>query len=104
MFARKLRRADIPSLHITNILLYSVSSDPEESAKRGIAVDILDGRDCVLSAQVLQEFYVQATSAKTAFGLPHDLAAGFVGAWLRFHVEPLTVHLLARALDIKHGH
>jgi predicted nucleic acid-binding protein len=45
----------------TNILLYAISRDPAEQEKAKLAADILAGRDIVLSVQVLQEFYVQAT-------------------------------------------
>jgi len=40
----------------TNVLLYAISADPEERAKREEANTILAARDLVLSAQVLQEF------------------------------------------------
>jgi predicted nucleic acid-binding protein len=45
----------------TNILLYSISTDPTEAAKRAIAIALLEADDVALSVQVLQEFYVQAT-------------------------------------------
>jgi predicted nucleic acid-binding protein len=47
----------------TNILLYAISRDPTEQGKAARANDILAARDIVLSVQVLQEFYVQATRA-----------------------------------------
>ena len=47
----------------TNVLLYSISRDPAEAAKRDRAVALLAADDLGLSAQVLQEFYVQATRA-----------------------------------------
>jgi predicted nucleic acid-binding protein len=40
----------------TNILLYSISRDPAESAKRDRAIDLLERDDGALSVQVLQEF------------------------------------------------
>ncbi len=45
----------------TNILLYLISSDPAEAGKRQKAIDIVAPMDWVVSAQVLQEFYVNAT-------------------------------------------
>ena len=45
----------------TNILLYSISRDAREAAKRDRAVALLERDDGALSVQVLQEFYVQAT-------------------------------------------
>ena len=40
----------------TNILLYSISTDRNEKAKRELATKLLAGRDNALSVQVLQEF------------------------------------------------
>ena len=45
----------------TNVLLYAVSTAGDEAAKRLTARAILEREDLVLSVQVLQEFYVQAT-------------------------------------------
>jgi predicted nucleic acid-binding protein len=45
----------------TNVLLYSISRDPTETAKRDRAVALIDAGGNALSVQVLQEFYVQAT-------------------------------------------
>jgi predicted nucleic acid-binding protein len=45
----------------TNVLIYSISRDPAEAAKRDRAVALLDQDDNALSVQVLQEFYMQAT-------------------------------------------
>lgn len=45
----------------TNIVLYSLSAHPTERDKRNIAQAIFERTDLVLSAQVLSEFYVQAT-------------------------------------------
>lgn len=45
----------------TNVLLYAVSTLPDEAAKATKAQALLMDRDLALSVQVLQEFYVQAT-------------------------------------------
>jgi predicted nucleic acid-binding protein len=58
----------------TNILLYSISRDPTETAKRYRAVALIDEGGNALSAQVLQEFYVQATRPTRRDALPHDIA------------------------------
>ena len=50
----------------TNVLLYAVSTAPEERAKAAVARAILDRTDLALSVQVLQEFFVQATRAGAA--------------------------------------
>jgi len=85
----------------TNILLYSISRDRRETAKRDIAVALLDRRDNGLSVQVLQEFYVQATRATRPDALPHEIAAGLVRTWLRFPVQEISVAVMSGALDIK---
>ncbi|MDD4933916.1 MAG: PIN domain-containing protein [Methylacidiphilaceae bacterium] len=88
----------------TNILLYSISRAPEESTKRARAIELLEEGDCGLSVQVLQEFYVQATRATRADALPHELAAGLIGTWLRFPVQDNNLAVLKGALEIKATH
>jgi len=85
----------------TNILLYSISRDPPEAAKRERAIALLDADDNALSVQVLQEFYVQATRPTRSDALPHDIAAGLVRTWLRFKVQEITVPIMIDALRIK---
>lgn len=84
----------------TNVLLYSISSDPDEAGKRQRAIELIDGGDAVLSVQVLQEFYVQATRVTRPDALDHELATSFVRAWLRFPVVVTTPELLESALDL----
>lgn len=45
----------------TNILLYAASRNPAHSLKKTKAIDLLGGKQFGLSAQVLQEFYANAT-------------------------------------------
>ena len=85
----------------TNILLYSISTDRDEAAKRRIAIELLAGRDNALSVQVLQEFYVQATRTTRRDALPHDIAVGLIRTWLRFPVQDVTLAVMADALDIR---
>jgi predicted nucleic acid-binding protein len=85
----------------TSVLLYSISQDPQELAKRDIAVTLLERDDVALSVQVLQEFYVQATRATRSDALEHDIAAGLIGTWLRFKVQEITVAVLQGALEMK---
>lgn len=85
----------------TNILLYSISTDRDETAKRDIATALLTGRDNALSVQVLQEFYVQATRPTRPTPLPHEIAVGLVRTWLRFPVQDITLAVMSEALDIK---
>jgi predicted nucleic acid-binding protein len=85
----------------TNILLYSISSEPAEQAKKSAALKLLCRTDAGLPVQVLQEFYVQATRPTRADCLSHELAAGLIGTWARFAVQPMTLEVLTAALDIK---
>jgi predicted nucleic acid-binding protein len=88
----------------TNVLLYSISTDLEESPKREIAIALLNREDCALSIQVLQEFYVQATRPSRAHPLTHDVAVELIETWTRFPVQEITLSVLAGALEIKKVH
>lgn len=85
----------------TNVLLYSVSTVPEEADKTRKAQALLANRDIGLSLQVLQEFYVQATRASRAEPLTHDEAMGFIRAWRRFPTQELTLAVVDDALALK---
>ena len=82
----------------TNVLLYSISTADDEAAKRSAARSVLDREDLVLSVQVLQEFYVQATWPAKPDRLAHEPAAALVESWLRFRVIETTVPLVQQAL------
>jgi predicted nucleic acid-binding protein len=88
----------------TNILLYSISTDPSESAKHDIAVALMERDDCALSVQVLQEFYVQATRPTRDDPLSHEIAAGLVRTWTRFPVQETTLAIVEGAFQIKATH
>ena len=88
----------------TNILLYSISRHPAESAKRDRAIILLERDDGALSVQVLQEFYVQATRTTRPNPLPHDIATGLIATWTRFRVQEITLSILTGALEIKETH
>jgi predicted nucleic acid-binding protein len=83
----------------TNILLYAVSRAPDETAKRDCALALLDADDWVLSVQVLQEFYVQATRAKKPDRIQPQQAAALIESWLRFRVQDITVPILQAAVQ-----
>jgi predicted nucleic acid-binding protein len=85
----------------TNVLLHSISTNPNERIKRDIAQCLLSERDNALSVQVLQEFYVQATRPTRAAALAHDIAVNLIQTWLRFPVQSITIPLLRDALDLK---
>ena len=82
----------------TNILLYAISRAPEEAARSERALQLLDQDDCVVSVQVLQEFYVQATRATRPDAIEHGQAVALIESWLRFRVQDLTVPILEAAL------
>jgi predicted nucleic acid-binding protein len=85
----------------TNVLLYSISRDPGEAAKRDRAVAVLEAADIALSTQVLQEFYVQATRAGRGDALSHDIAVGLIRAWARFPVQEVSLGIVTAALEIR---
>ena len=88
----------------TNILLYSLSTAAGEAEKAARAREILDGEDCALSVQVLQEFYVQATRPTRSDAISHELAAAFMQSWLRFKVQETTLAVMQAALEIRAAH
>lgn len=82
----------------TNILLYAISRDEAEQEKAQRANEILAGRDLVLSVQVLQEFYVQATRESRPDPLEHEQAARLVESFLRFPAQETTTAVVLAAL------
>jgi predicted nucleic acid-binding protein len=88
----------------TNVLLYSISRNPDESFKRERAIALLDEESGALSVQVLQEFYVQATRTSRADAIPHEFAAGLIEAWCRFSIQDLTMPVLNAALQIRRAY
>jgi predicted nucleic acid-binding protein len=93
-----------PPFFDTNILLYSISRDAAEAAKRDRAIVLLEGDDGALSVQVLQEFYVQATRATRPDRVPDDIAVGLVKRWTRFQVQEMNLSILTAALEIRAAH
>lgn len=85
----------------TNVLLYALTSVSGDRPKQVIAREILRREDLVLSVQVLQEFYVQATRATRTQPLSHDDALALIRLWLRFRVVPNDVAVLQCALEIR---
>lgn len=57
----------------TNVLIYAVSSAAEEAEKKERAIELIEREDFGLSAQVLQEFFVNVTR-KIADPLSPDAA------------------------------
>ena len=94
------------SLHFldTNVLLYSISRNPDESLKRERAISLLDDDSGALSIQVLQEFYVQSTRSTRTDAIPHDFAVRLMGSWRRFRIQDMTMPVLLSALQIRKTH
>lgn len=82
----------------TNVLLYSVSSNPEEAVKAAIAAELLAYPDLGLSVQVLQEFYVQATHSRRQDALSSVDALELIKTWLRYPVHEPTAEFVQTAI------
>lgn len=89
----------------TNVLLYAVSAETGETAKRESAIALLESDDLALSAQVLGEFYHQATRSTRPNALPAARALAFLAALDAFPVPPIThdVFLAAVMLSERYG-
>ena len=82
----------------TNVLLYAVSSLPEEASKRRRARELLRERDLAVSVQVFQEFYHQATRPTRPGRLSDGDAVAFLGTLLEFPVQDLTLAIFRDAV------
>lgn len=81
----------------TNVLLYAVSRAEKERHKAAVAREILRRRDLALSAQVLQEFYVQSTRETRRDRLRHDQAVRLIESFCRYPVQELTLPIVRAA-------
>ena len=84
----------------TNVLLYAVSRESAEQPKADQARALLASADLVLSAQVLQEFYWQATRPAGCTALSHQQARTLVVSWLRYPVQEITAALVLAATEL----
>ena len=82
----------------TNVLLYAVSSDPQDQAKARAAIEILRSRQFALSAQVLQEFYWQATRTTRRHRLTSEAALSFLRPLLESPIQDVTPALVLSAV------
>ena len=86
----------------TNVLIYAVSSSPAESGKKERVLELIQHADFGLSAQVLQEFYVNVTR-KIARPLVPDEAVALLEQFKSFPVVwndyPLIVAGIEAALQ-----
>ena len=86
------------------MLIYAVSTAPENRAKRARAWQLFDGGGIALSVQVLQEFYVQATRPTRPDRVSREKALTFIQAWRRFPVQETNLPLLDHAFDLHARH
>jgi predicted nucleic acid-binding protein len=95
----------LPRFVDTNVLLYSISPAPPERPKRERAIEVLQDDDLALSAQVLQEFYWQATRTTRPNRISHQAAVGLITVWARFPVQEISLEIVNAALEIcrRHG-
>ena len=77
----------------TNILIYAVSEHPDEADKQRTALQLLNAEELILSVQVLQEFYWQATHSRRKGALSHRMALAFIDSLSRFPVLDINVNL-----------
>ncbi len=69
---------NVASFVDTNVLLYAAGSHLAETEKHLRAIDVLEEPDLVISVQVLQEFYAQATRRSRNSRLTHEQALQFL--------------------------
>jgi predicted nucleic acid-binding protein len=84
----------------SNILLYSISSRPEDAKKREIAEARLDAPDWAISIQVLQEFSFQAMRTSRPDALDAGQVEALVRNWLQFDVQDMTGEIVVSALRL----
>jgi len=85
----------------TNVLLYSIGTTLDEAKKRDAALRLLDRTDCVLSTQVLLEFYAQATRSSRNDAIEHDDAMSLIEGFMRFPVQENDVLVLRSAFSLR---
>jgi predicted nucleic acid-binding protein len=83
----------------TNVLLYTVSTDPREAGKRLRAGELLADPHLAISAQVLHEFYARATRGGRSGALSHPQARALVVSFLRYPVQDLTSSIVLAATE-----
>lgn len=92
--------AAISSFYDTNILLYAVDGHPGCSSKRKIAIGLMLRTDFGVSAQVLAEFYYNATR-KLATPLPNEEARAFIESISRDQsIVPVDAALVLTGIDL----
>jgi predicted nucleic acid-binding protein len=82
----------------TNVLVYAVSSAPEEAAKKRVALDLIATADFGLSAQVLQELYLTLTR-KAVRPLPVERTLALLDDLRRFPLVETDWPLVVAAIE-----
>ncbi len=88
----------------TNILLYAASRNPAHRSKKIRAVELIEQMQFALSAQVLQEFYVNVTR-KADFSMRPDIALEWIENFEEFaclSIDPGLVKTAA-AISVRYG-
>lgn len=85
----------------TNVLLYAVSTVPDEREKAERAKAVMASTDLSVSVQVLGEFYVQATRASRPGRMTHEQATRLVESFTRYPVQSVTLTVVRTALDLR---
>lgn len=85
----------------TNILIHTISTADSDLAKQAIAIALLERPDCVLSVQVFQEFYTQATRPTRPGALSHAQAVALITGWKRFHIVENTIAVFEAAIALR---
>jgi predicted nucleic acid-binding protein len=87
----------------TNVLLYAISADPAEAHKCEVARTLLSASDWGLSAQVLQEFFVNATRTRRdrAAALTHADGEEVVRSLMRYPVAGTDAALISAAFAVR---
>lgn len=83
----------------TNILIYAAQGPGKDESKRQRSLQLIDEASFVISAQVLQEFYVTVVyKAKTAIGVQEAFA--WVEQLSLYPCEPITGEIVRIAIDL----
>ncbi len=84
----------------TNVLIYAVGTESEQTGKQERAIDLLEEGDLAVSVQVLQEFYYQATRSGRPAALTPEQALRFIRSIDGFPVQPVTVEVFLSGVSI----
>lgn len=85
----------------SNILIYAMGAEGKDAFKAPIARRLLDEPEIGLSVQVFSEFYVVVTSPSCKKPLSHDEAMAFINVWKQFSVQPITLPLFEKGVELK---